>query len=114
MSDIVSRPYSKQGREHYDRIFRKPGIPETDCGNNKQPVSIQATEVVGMHFVNYEQSIADLEARVAEFQDPEEVIEMGLCEVPYIGLRPGQLYRFVVMPGCEKCAAAAAPYANET
>ena len=37
-----------------------------------------------------------------------DVIEMGLCEVPMIGLRPNQLYRFVVMPDCENCKAAAA------
>ena len=33
------------------------------------------------------------------------VIEMGLCEVEHIMLRPNQLYRFVVMPDCEKCKA---------
>ena len=33
------------------------------------------------------------------------VIEMGLCEVQHIMLRPNQLYRFVVMPDCEKCKA---------
>ena len=32
MSDIVSRPYSKQGREYYDRIFRKwISPPEPDA-----------------------------------------------------------------------------------
>jgi hypothetical protein len=40
----------------------------------------------------------------------DDVIEMGLCEVPHISLRPDQLYRFVVMPGCAKCESAAAPY----
>ncbi len=40
----------------------------------------------------------------------EEVIEMALCEVPFLMLRPGVLYRFVEMPGCDACAAAAAPY----
>ena len=35
---------------------------------------------------------------------------MGLCEVPHIMLRPEQLYRFVVMPDCQKCKDAAAPY----
>ena len=33
------------------------------------------------------------------------VIEMGLCEVEHVMLRPNQLYRFIVMPGCEKCRA---------
>jgi len=42
--------------------------------------------------------------------DPVTVIEMSLCEVPYIQLRPGQLYRFVVTPGCRCCENAAAPY----
>jgi len=31
------------------------------------------------------------------------VIEMGLCEVEHVMLRPNQLYRFTVMPGCDKC-----------
>ena len=33
------------------------------------------------------------------------VIEMGLCEVEHVMLRPNQLYRFIVMPGCDKCKA---------
>jgi len=35
----------------------------------------------------------------------QEPIELGLCEVEHIMLRPNQLYRFIVMPGCEKCKA---------
>ena len=31
------------------------------------------------------------------------VIEMGLCEVEHVMLHPNQLYRFVVMPDCDKC-----------
>lgn len=47
-------------------------------------------------------------------QKVDDVVEMGICEVPHIMLRPDQLYRFVVMPGCKKCAEAASPYlANE-
>ncbi len=41
--------------------------------------------------------------------NPEPVV-MALCEVPRIMLRPDQLYRFVVMPGCAACEAAAEPY----
>jgi hypothetical protein len=49
--------------------------------------------------------------KILETVNPDsEVIEMGLCEVPHIGLRPDQLYRFVVMPDCQKCEDAAAPY----
>jgi hypothetical protein len=33
------------------------------------------------------------------------VTVMGLCEVEHVFLRPNQLYRFVVMPGCDKCKA---------
>jgi len=36
------------------------------------------------------------------------VVEMGLCEVSQVGLNPNQLYRFVEMPGCEKCKKLAA------
>lgn len=42
------------------------------------------------------------------------VTEMALCEVPHILLRPGQLYRFVVMQGCKACEDAAAPYSQNT
>jgi hypothetical protein len=35
----------------------------------------------------------------------EEVIEMRRCEIPYLVLRAGPLYRFSDAPGCEKCAA---------
>ena len=31
------------------------------------------------------------------------VIEMGLCEVAHVMLRTNQLYRFIAMPGCDKC-----------
>ena len=44
----------------------------------------------------------------------EEIVEMALCEVPYIFLRPNQLYKFIVMPNCEKCSAAAKPYEDES
>lgn len=37
--------------------------------------------------------------------------EIPLCNVEKILLRPGQLYRFVVMPGCASCAKLAADYA---
>jgi len=33
----------------------------------------------------------------------ESVTVMGLCKVEHVFLRPNQLYRFVVMPGCDKC-----------
>ena len=42
------------------------------------------------------------------------ITEMALCEVPHVFLRPGQLYRFVVMPGCKACEDAAAPYSPNT
>ena len=35
----------------------------------------------------------------------DKVIEMGLCEIEHTLFRPGILYRFVVMPDCEKCKA---------
>lgn len=38
--------------------------------------------------------------------DPN-ICEMGLCEVGHIFLKPNQLYRFVVIEGCKKCAALA-------
>jgi len=36
----------------------------------------------------------------------EEVCVMGLCEVPHVHLQP-RVYRFIIMPGCEKCVKAA-------
>jgi hypothetical protein len=47
---------------------------------------------------------------LADGSAADAVTEMALCEVPRIFLRPGQLYRFVVMPGCKACEAAAATY----
>lgn len=40
----------------------------------------------------------------------DAITEIALCEVPHILLRPGQLYLFVVRPGCKACEDAAAPY----
>jgi hypothetical protein len=40
----------------------------------------------------------------------EKVIEMALCETQILFLRPNQLYRFVVIPGCAECARLAAIY----
>lgn len=41
---------------------------------------------------------------------PEEVTEMFLCETQGLFLRPNQLYRFKVSPGCESCLELAAVY----
>ena len=38
--------------------------------------------------------------------EPVEPLVMGLCETRHLLLKP-QTYRFVVMPGCAKCEAAA-------
>lgn len=40
----------------------------------------------------------------------EKVVEIALCEVDWIFLRPNQLYRFVPIPGCELCHGLAAQY----
>lgn len=40
----------------------------------------------------------------------DNVIEMGLCEVEHVMLRPNVLYRFVVMPDCSRCKELAAAY----
>lgn len=42
----------------------------------------------------------------------EGVEEMRLCEQEFLTLRPNQLYRFTVAPGCEKCEGIAAVYAD--
>ena len=42
---------------------------------------------------------------------PEQVTEMRLCELRFVGLRPGQLYRFTVDPNCPKCVEDAKPFA---
>ena len=36
-------------------------------------------------------------------QKQEKVVTMALCEVLHVCLRPNQLYKFVVMPGCDAC-----------
>lgn len=43
----------------------------------------------------------------------EQVTEMRLCELRFVGLRPNQLYRFTVDPNCSKCVEDAKPYASE-
>ncbi len=45
----------------------------------------------------------DIELNDSKLPDESDCIEMGLCEVKHVMLRPNQLYRFVVMPGCKKC-----------
>jgi hypothetical protein len=35
----------------------------------------------------------------------DEVVEMALCEIAWLILRPGQLYRFIAYPGCADCEA---------
>ncbi len=42
--------------------------------------------------------------RTAERSD---VCELALCEAAFLCLRPDQLYRFTVQPGCEACRQAA-------
>lgn len=42
------------------------------------------------------------------------VTELALCEQTIVNLRPGQLYRFVVRPGCDKCAELAERFAPGT
>jgi hypothetical protein len=44
-------------------------------------------------------------------EHPAAVTEMALCEVASVSLRPGQLYKFVIMPGCKRCEELAASYA---
>lgn len=51
--------------------------------------------------------------RTPPAEDLKEPAEMALCEVPHVLLRPGQLYRFVEMPGCAACATAALPFVNQ-
>jgi hypothetical protein len=41
-----------------------------------------------------------------------KVIEMGLCEVEHIMLRPNVLYRFVIMPDCPRCKELASVYGS--
>jgi len=48
-----------------------------------------------------------------EAKSVQRVTEMQLCESLHLSLRPGQLYRFRVAPGCAECAKAAEVYANE-
>lgn len=33
-----------------------------------------------------------------------QIIEMGLCETEQVILKPDQLYKFVEMPNCKRCA----------
>lgn len=55
--------------------------------------------------------MAEIEARIKAHTQPDgEVIEMALCEVGRLMLRPDVLYRFTVRDGCKACADAAAPY----
>jgi len=44
----------------------------------------------------------------------EQVTEMRLCELRFVGLRPGQLYRFTVDQNCPKCVEDAKPFAGES
>ena len=47
-------------------------------------------------------------------KEPENVCEMALCEVEHLFLRPDQLYRFVVMEGCDRCKKLAEVYETVT
>ena len=46
----------------------------------------------------------DVEALLNALKAEEKIVEMALCEVDHISLRPNSLYRFIVMPDCEACA----------
>jgi hypothetical protein len=43
----------------------------------------------------------------------EQPTVLALCESGHIVPRPGQLYRYEVRPGCEKCAELAAAYTEK-
>jgi hypothetical protein len=51
------------------------------------------------------EKIAQISGGTPSAESDCSVIEMGLCEVEHVMLRPNQLYRFIVMPGCDKCKA---------
>lgn len=53
-----------------------------------------------------------LKEKQAPADAEREVIEMGLCEVEHTMMRPNRLYRFVVLPNCEKCQKLADVYKN--
>lgn len=50
----------------------------------------------------------------SRMKEPENVCEMALCEVEHLFLRPDQLYRFVVMEGCDRCKKLAEVYETVT
>ena len=52
-----------------------------------------------------EKEITELEKEIERLKTTDNgyIREMALCEVNYIHLHPNVLYRFVVVPGCEKC-----------
>ena len=51
----------------------------------------------------YEQWEAVLAADRQAAESPGPVTEMGMCEIPWLILHAEQLYRFHVMPNCQKC-----------
>lgn len=63
------------------------------------------------HFINTCRAVvSEINGLKAELSD---VVEMWLCEVPHLFLRPDQLYRFGVDPNCQACVSAAAVYKKE-
>jgi hypothetical protein len=76
-----------------------------------------ATSLRGLSNLNHLQQGAVSRAvrflETLETKNVERVTVMQLCESLHLSLRPDQLYRFRVAPGCAECAKAAALYANE-
>lgn len=59
-----------------------------------------------------ESEIADIR-RSPEFYADETVVEMRICEIPHLFLKPNQKYVFTVDPKCESCVKAAAAAAGK-
>ena len=129
MSDIISRPLSAEGRANFDRIFRKPAVASaraervvlcrTDTGVDIKGEALEA--VLGMNdwvdarIAEHQAAVqSEPQAEKAPEKAPEQVIEVPMCELQWIVPRPGQLYRFHVVPDCTACKRAAGPYANDS
>ncbi len=84
---------------------------QEDCAalgiDPSEPVAWMGHSADGTKYLSWRNTSKDKTPLYTTPQPASAEVEMAICEVPYLMLRPGVLYRFIEVPGCDACAAAA-------
>lgn len=105
---FVERFWDRSYRSSVTRVIDKEGnqIGEADySGSTASANSVR-------DYMIAENGGEVVKKKTGKTKQSTDIVEVALCEVSRILLRPDQLYRFVVMDNCSECAHLAAIYAG--